>query len=449
MANTQHTQYGILVFDTTPPHAEVYIGNKLFGKTPSLKITDVTEGTYNYTIKKDKNTYNNEIYIQAGKIFHIHIDLITKEKQEKQEKSSSVSLLHNELQSPQPQTSLQQKDNNETLENINKNISELVNLIHNSNIVESKKSVPYNSVVTIQTATLTAPTNPDSYLNKEDVYAENDCKPIKNMQIINDGPGTIFFIQLSQGKQELSTQEEVLNVGDNRSLNNVYEIRLRADTPLTRYRLIEGELTGGSFARNYKNYVENRIVLQPNEVRLTLEVLFDNNINPIPITVPAVNNIPTDNSLYIRQAPLAVGAIATFFITLLNSPTPLSQIDLSGNLTTTNALIPTPMPFLIPTGFIAEAFNSSGNMSTNFTIRDLIELVPGTGVYTLLQTYPCSSRGTLFSIQSNLSVISTENLDSTGAPSPGRNFILTITNDDTVNTMIGWIGFEVILKKLS
>lgn len=341
------------------------------------------------------------------------------------------------------------------LDEVNEHLLELTDLLKNQETVP-KKSVPYNTgEISIATPLRTKPADPSGYTHIENVYAKNNNKPLGKGHLINEGTGRIFFI-VYENAETFSDQEEVLNPGEHRVLYNIFEIRLRVDQPFTRFRFVENDVFSGSFAPLYKNFVENRIVLQPNEADMTIQILFDTDINPItvilppaPVLVPAPGPFPTFNAFFIRQNPLGPGLTAAYIVTGIFSRF-YSTEGLDPALLAILNATPPPfmMPFTIPEGFAAEGFLLTHNFSTDFTVRNWLELVPGTGVYTLLQTFVNSRRGFGLNAEFNLNFISTQFIDPDGAPAPGRNFIVTVTNDDPVNSMSGWSSFEIILRKL-
>lgn len=307
--------------------------------------------------------------------------------------------------------------------------NEIENLARVAQVLYPKKSIPYSSEITIQNST-TAPINENDITGYtlENVYNNNNNKIIERMTLICDGPGKIFY-RVVDGKLKVNVSEETLNVGDQRTLFNVYEVRLRTDIPLTKYRLYEGEFRAGSFARAYKANTEIRPTLQANEKLKIFGLTFDDNINPIPITVPAVNPLLTNNA-----------ATVTFFSPLAPSAT-AAMVDTETGLAT---------PYLVPTGYILETFALIGVANTDFTARVWFQIIPGVEVYTISDTVPLSLRGNINSIVAfNLNFISTELLDPSGAVSPGRKIVLTVTNDDNVNYMIGSLGIIAILRRLS
>lgn len=288
------------------------------------------------------------------------------------------------------------------------------------------RSVPYNSVTTFQNATPTKPTDPGGYPAVEDVYSsmaaespDHNGRPLSSMSLVNDGPGTVYFINMD-GHEKFSQEEEVLNVGDIRPLHNVYEIRLRTDIPLTRYRLVENNIHTGSFARAYKANTEIRPTVAANEKIKVFSASFDNATNPLPIVPP----VPATYLSPQYHAPLAAGA----WQQLTDTETGLL------------------MPFIVPQGYILEAFAVLFSATTNFTLRAFYELLPGTGVYNLIIVIPFLARSTPTFLL-NINPISTQFVDPNGA-NPTRGVIFTITNDDAAAVLIGEVDILLILRRL-
>lgn len=297
----------------------------------------------------------------------------------------------------------------------------------NINIAEGQKSIPYSKSNSVNTVQLTKPTNPDNYTEIINVYAENGSRYIQHMTIVNDGPGNIYFV-VAHSKNDISAQEILLNVNDQRELFNVYEVRLRVTLPLTSYRLTEGVFRTGSFAPQTKANVEIRPTLQTNEKQKVFDAFFDVASPDITITQPTIQNLTAN---FIRPAfmtPLPPGKTAAFVDTETGSP----------------------MPFTIPAGSISENFAFYGNTSTDYTLRNYVEFPEFfPGQFTLFNTFPMSNRGSLFGNQIlNLNVFSTQALDPFGAPPGGRRVLLTVTNDDPFNNLIGDIFFVTILRQL-
>lgn len=296
-----------------------------------------------------------------------------------------------------------------------------------STVAATKKTIPF------QTGSQTAgqlnqqPDNPDLYPTRVDVYSINDSKVISHMTLINDGPGDIFFIG-AYAKNIFNVQEGHLNVNDQRELFNVYEIRLRSTLPKTTFRLIEGIFRTGSFAPQTKANVEIRPSIQPNEKQKVFDTFFDIAIPNITITQPTVQNLIANFIRPAFMAPLPPGATAAFVDTETGFP----------------------MPFTIPAGSILETFAFYGNTSTDYTLRNYVEFKELTpGQFTLFNTLPMSNRGTMFGNQVlNLNIFSTQAIDTFGAPPGGRRVLLTVTNDDPFNNLIGDIFFTSILRQL-
>lgn len=317
----------------------------------------------------------------------------------------------------------------DSIDQTNKLLSNLIEVSGTgSTVAATKKYVPFQTgTVSIPNAT-PKPANPDGYPTRINVYQINDSRPVPHMTLINDGAGNLFFI-IAYADNVFSVEESELRPNDQRELFNVYEVRLRTDQPLTTFRLIEGIERTGSFAPGTKANVENRPTTAPNETVLTFAALFEQSTPTITITSPTVNTLPTLNSINpALQNPLPPGHTAAF-------------VD---NVTGT------PMPFTISEGFIVEAFSMFDNMSTDHTLRNWIELLPGTGIFTLLTVHTIAPRGQPINLQLNLSgQFSTQVIDPSGAPAGGRQYLFTVTNDDPFSNMIGSIGALAILRRLS
>ena len=244
------------------------------------------------------------------------------------------------------------------------------------------------------------------------------------MTLINDGPGTLFFI-VAHSKTDISTQEVTLNVNDQRELFNVYEIRLRANLPLSTFRLTEGVFRTGSTAPQTKINVEIRPTLQSNEIRVEFDALFDNQVPTITVTEPFPQILTPNYIVPTIMPPLPPGQTATLI-----------------NLATA-----TVMPFTVPEGFIIEFFSIFGNLSTDNTVRFYIEL-GAPGEFTLATVLPSSNRGVTFNLVLNVNQFSTQGFDPNGAPPGGRMVLATITNDDPFNDMIGDYNITAILRRL-
>ncbi len=277
-------------------------------------------------------------------------------------------------------------------------------------------SLPFNS----GNVTISSVTAAGTYPSIQDIYAIFDA-PLPLMQIVNDGPGKLFFIQID-GYAKVSGIEEELGVGDKRVLLNVYEVRARTDMPLTQYRLVEGEIFVASSAKNYKINTETRPTLANNEKLKVFAASFDNS----PALIPIVPPLP---ALYLGpsfHAPLAAGV--TQQLTDLET-----AID---------------MPYRIASGYVLEAFAVLAALTTNFTIRGYYEFPAGSGFYNLSFVLPGPARMSPLYLL-NLNLLSTAAVDPNGAPAVGRGILFTITNDDAAATMIGEFDIELILRRVA
>lgn len=341
------------------------------------------------------------------------------------------------LKLQQDQDKSRQKEYEESLEEL-KNITGLLTQLNsfigtNINIAKTKRSIAYHSgAVEVQTALLNKPSNPDNYTVIVDIYAQNSSRPIQQMTLINDGPGDLYFI-VSQSKDVFSQNEGLLHPNDIRMLFNVYEVRLRVTQPLTVFRLLEGEMRTGSFSPTSKANVEIRLSIQTNEKIKFFDALFDINVPDITIKLPAVQTLFANYGIVSYMPPLPPGQTATL-------------VDTESGLS---------MPYLIPTGYILEAFDFTGNLSTDSTIRVYLEPIVnskaifGQTIFSLRSTLTLANRGPTINLVSNLNAYSTVGIDPTGAPAPGRYTLFTITNDDPFYNTIGNVFFRAVIRKLS
>lgn len=296
----------------------------------------------------------------------------------------------------------------------------------NINIAEGQKPIPYSKSNIVTTVQTTKPSNPDSYTEIINVYAENGSRPVQHMTIINDGPGNIYFIA-AYATIGISAQEIILNVNDQRELFNVYEIRLRVTLPLTSYRLAEGIFRTGSFAPQTRANVEVRPSIQSNQILKDFTMAFDNILTSETFQSPITQTITVDFASSSVRPPLPRGQTAVY-------------VDSSTGF---------PMPAIIPVGFQAELFGLFTNFNTDFTARGYLELTPGTDIYIPTVIEPCSPRGLHINNSPNLFFFSSTGLDPHGAPSPGRKFVVAITNDDPFNSMIGSSDLIIVYSRVS
>lgn len=294
-----------------------------------------------------------------------------------------------------------------------------------STVAATKKFVPFQTGSQQAGQLLIKPPNQDGYPTRVNVYKINDNRTVPHMTLINDGPGEIFFIN-SYGNDVFNSEEGHLNVNDQRELFNVYDIRLRSTLPLTTFRLIEGIFRTGSTAPQTKINVEIRPTVQANEILKVFAATFDNKVPTITISSPTVQTFAANYSIPVDLPPLPPGATATL-------------IDRSTGH---------PMPFTIPEGFIFESFAAFANTNTDGTARNYFELFQGTNVFSLTSTFPFSNRGIIINGVFNISEFSSQSIDPSGAPLGGRRVLITVTNDDPFNDMIGDLVFVVVLVRV-
>lgn len=329
------------------------------------------------------------------------------------------------LQEEQEKRSKDERDLlTQKLDQMNRLLAESIAIAESdSRNASGKKNVPFSTgTVRITQAQSSRPDNPDGYSIILDIYALNGGRIIPHMSLINDGPGDIYFIT-SFAKNVFNEKEDFIRPNDVRELFNVYELRLRATLPQTTFRLIEGILRTGSYAPGTKSNTEIRPTIADNEVLKDFSVVFDN-IDPIiNIISPTTQTLTPD--FFFTTAPLPPGGTTTLF----------------------DAATLQPMPFTIPEGYIMEAFAIQTGFSTEFTLRNYLQLFPD--VYTLFSVFPSSNRLLPYNTQLNLTLLTTAGLDPFGAPPGGRNLLITVTNDDPFNNMIGTIDWWIILRQIS
>jgi hypothetical protein len=313
----------------------------------------------------------------------------------------------------------------------NEILSRLLDYIENSTTyLGRKKSVPYGTgIVQIPIVQLEPPANDNDYAVIINVYAQNNMKPISQMNLVNEGPGNIFF-KAAYAYNVVSSEETELRPNEIRSLFNVYEIRMRTDLYLTGYRLLEEDIHTGSLSSSIKNYIEVRPVLTANEKLKIFSAVFDNQTPTLVIQQPSpTQTLAVDFSMASFQTPLIPGRSATL-------------IDFETGVR---------MPYTVIYGSILEAFSVMSNLNTDASIRIFVETDPilTPGIYTLVYNFPISSRGVPFQLQLNISQISTAIFDPNGAPPPGRSLVVTITNDDPFNSTVGDFSFTAILRRIT
>lgn len=307
----------------------------------------------------------------------------------------------------------------------------LLGFIENStNFLGRKKSVPYGTgIVQIPVVQLEPPSNDNDYAVIINVYAQNGMRPIQQMNLVNEGPGNIFF-KTVYANSVVSANEIELRPNEVRVIYNVHEIRLRTDLYLTGYRLVEEEIRTGSLSSSIKNYIEIRPILTANEKLKVFSVIMDNKTPTLIINQPVpIQTLPVDFSVSTFQDPLPPGHTTT-----------LVDFETGSR-----------MPYTVIAGSILEAFSVMTNINTNASIRLFVEADPSNfpGLYTLGYNFPISPRGVPFQLQLNISQISTATFDPNGAPPAGRGIIVTLTNDDPFNHTLGSFNFTAILRRIT
>jgi len=228
-----------LVFNTTPPCAEVYIFDKLYGKTPDLQIINVEAGTYQYRITDNNNhLYINDIYVQLGKLTHIYINLNTNEKQE--EVLNIGEQLSDFTQSPtsQPSTPPQIPSPFDGGEPI------LVDepLLSDTPISISKHADYYDVANTITVAGASDPGDFDSPVyNREEIYKIKG-RYSEKIIVKNDGFIPLYVIVAHATSSTSWTKEVPIYSGEIKTYYNIYGIRLRSTVAGHAYRIMEYDL---------------------------------------------------------------------------------------------------------------------------------------------------------------------------------------------------------------
>jgi len=202
---------GILVFDTTPTCAKVYVNDKLYGSTKlsSLQIINVNPGKYSYSLQlKGFESYKNEIYVQIDKITHIHFNFNTNIKNEEY---VNIGTPITDFSKPCPIQPIQPEpklpDNDEP----------------------SLRQRYYDEV---RTSTSTDYVNEDIF----DFLSQN----AENITIINDGPGTIYIKYSNNGINY--SNEFTLYESEAKKYINTHTLQVRTSITGVSYRVTEFEI---------------------------------------------------------------------------------------------------------------------------------------------------------------------------------------------------------------
>ena len=223
---------GILVFDTNPTCAEVYVDNKLYGTTEKdlLQIMNVNQGRYTYSLQLNNKQYDNDIYVQMNKISHVYYNFNTNVKEEESvDIGSPITNFAKKQESQQKNKIPFPDESNEPI-------------LKDESITVSKHVDYYDVSNTITTASATDPHDFDSPVyNKEEIYKIKG-RYAEKITVLNDGSATLYVI-ISHGKTAMNYSKEVpIYAGEAKIYYNVYELKLRSATAGHPYRVAEYEI---------------------------------------------------------------------------------------------------------------------------------------------------------------------------------------------------------------
>lgn len=241
-----------LVFNTTPPCANVSVYGKLYGKTPDLQIINVEANTYQYTIEfPGKPSYTDTIYVQRGKLTHIYVNLFTREKEEEvlnigeqlsdftspsiPPSSQPPSTQPPSSQPPAPPQIPSPFDGGEPI---------LVDepLLADTPISISKHADYYDVANTIAVAGASDPGDFDSPVyNREEIYKIKG-RYSEKIIVKNDGFVPLYIIVAHATSSTSWTKEVPLYSGEIKTYYNIYGIRLRSTVAGHAYRVMEYDL---------------------------------------------------------------------------------------------------------------------------------------------------------------------------------------------------------------
>ncbi len=231
---------GILVFDTKPTCAKVYIFDKLYGTTEidSLQIMNVSPDRYYYALELQENYYENDVFVQSNKISHIYYNFNTNEKQEEfvdiGKPLTNFAKLEDITTPPALPIESPFNDNDPILEDSPTIIDTPISI--------SKHIDYYDVATTITTAAASDPNDFDSSIyNKEDIYR---IKGRYSEKIIVKNDGFIpLYVIVAHGTSTTSFSKEVpIYSGEIKTYYNVYALRLRSTVAGHAYRVMEYDL---------------------------------------------------------------------------------------------------------------------------------------------------------------------------------------------------------------
>ena len=242
---------GILVFDTNPTCAKVYVNSKLYGSTEqaSLQIMNVSPGRYYYSIHLKGKHYDNDVLVESGKITHIYINFNTGTKEEEfvYIGTTLTNFAKRELTQPSCTPTLpihpkQPDQPQEPKEEFKYPFDNGEPILKDEPITISKHIDYYDISSTITTAGETDPNDFDSPVyNKEQIYKIKG-RYAEKIIVVNDSSVTLYAI-VSHVTSTVSYSKEVpIYAGEVKTYYNVYEIRLRSPTAGAAYRVAEYEI---------------------------------------------------------------------------------------------------------------------------------------------------------------------------------------------------------------
>jgi len=352
---------GILVFDTNPTCAKIYVDSKLYGTTEidSLQIINVNPGRYYYSIHLRGKHYDNDAIVESDKITHIYFNFNTNKKEEESFPVGTPLTNFAKLENQCQQSPIQSEQEEKTKENIsdmskffrlansnsstivqktaqpeyssddlrnigetlfkisnileknNRIITELRNQLVGSDSTQPKTEKKYFSTAqtAVTVATANKPESPDVIAGVPAGATGYDRITISDIlghispkiSVINDGNAALYIIASSDGKT-WSNDENPILVGEAREFYNVYELRIRSPTAGT-----VATSQGGVYrVTEYQYSLAYTSTTLFNRTSLTIQ--SEQNVAALGQQLPNIN-IPNGFSLVIRATQGNVGSI--------------------------------------------------------------------------------------------------------------------------------------------
>lgn len=259
MINNSNSTNGILIIDSYPKDARVYIFNRLLDELTPVEI-DLKEDIYHYTIEKNNYLgYSNEIYVSSNKISHIFVNLETREYQaeyvdnkeqltdflkiEKEEKKETIPI--------SPVENLLNKliDNTSYLIDINSKIDnklEAISLWSEMMMLSTHRRLHYDNYYDVTNTIVTGdgggfstiPLDIDSPIYFVDNIHETLERNAELLNIHNQSKASIY-IRVSHSAQQAKTIEEEIIQGKVKTYYNVYSVRCRSPLLGAKYEITE------------------------------------------------------------------------------------------------------------------------------------------------------------------------------------------------------------------